>query len=130
MKIRILLILLIGGGVILTTQQTAASSADISIRLIVHEVKYCLGPTSYIPPRIHPGPSDITLRLSLKLLYKNHRTGAIILPLRFGSIVRMLVVGQQEGETIVSREDPFDLKAFVNLAGPAPPYFIVIPSGK
>lgn len=130
MKIEKCLILLATGGVMVSAQNRTAQSRDLTIKAIVHEVKYCLGPTSFLPSKQQPGASDITLRLSLKLLYENHRSEPIIVPLGFRSLARMMVAGQQDAETVLSRENPYDPTRVVELARPAPPYFVVIPGGK
>ncbi len=125
MKIRRSLILLL-----MARTVDSAPSADVTIKPIIHEVKYCLGPTSHFPQKQEPGPSDITLRLSLTLLYENHGSGPIILPLGYGSIARVVVVGEQDMRTVASRDNPFDPNALVGFSLPAPPYFAVIPGGK
>jgi len=42
----------------------------------------------------------------------------------------MVVAGEQDAQTVLSRPNPFDPKAVVNLARPEPPYWVVIPGGK
>lgn len=124
------LILGVVAGAIASAQNRTDPLGYVTIKPIVHEVRYCVGPTSYFVSERQPGASDIILRLSLKLLYENHRSDPIVLPLRFRSRVRMAVMGQGDAETVTSREDPMDPKAVLVLARPEPPYFIVIPSGK
>jgi hypothetical protein len=122
------LILLMWGGAMCAAQNRP--SGDVRIEAIIHETKYCLGPTSHFPQKQQPGPSDITLRLSVELLYENHLSRPIILPLGYSSTAQMVVAGQQDAERVGSRGNPFDPNALVDLTNPAPPYFIVIPSGK
>ena len=130
MKIDECLILLAISVVVGIAQNRAAPSEDVMIRAIVHEVKYCQGPTSYFPSKQQSGASDITMRLSLQLLYKNLGSAPIILPLGFRSIAKMVVGGQQDEQIVRSRENPFDPKRVVEVYRPEPPYFIVVPGGK
>jgi len=118
-----------------------AQTGDVTIKARVHEVKYCLGPTSYFPAKQQPAASDITLRLVLDLLYENHGSEPIIVPLGYRSVARMVLAGQGDAQAILSRVVPFPQqltppgqpdrsKPMSELARPEPPYFIVIPGGK
>jgi hypothetical protein len=131
MKIGISIVLVVASSAVMSAQSTGKSSGGITLSAIVHEVKYCLGPTSYFSAeRQSAAADDITLRLSVKLIYENHGTDPVILPLRFRSLARMVVAGRSGAEIVSSIEDPLDLNAVVKLARPEPPYFIVIPAGK
>jgi hypothetical protein len=129
MRVVRILIFTVIGGTIGGAQNSAPAIGGLTITPIVGNAKYCMGPTSYFPQEHQPGVSDITLRLSLKVLYENHGAEPMILPLRFRSVVRMFVAGGTSGEVVTSRVDPLDQDAIKAQAQPDPPYFLVIPGG-
>jgi len=107
--------------------QDLTSSADIRIRAVVRDTKYCLGRTSYFPVSDQPGDLDITLWFTLDLVYENSSEQPLIVPLRFHSRGQMLVEGQTATQTIEAREDHTDFARVAPDARPLPPYFIVVP---
>jgi hypothetical protein len=129
MKIGTYIIALATSGVMAYAQNGAAQPGKITITPIIHEVKYCLGPYYPFPVLEQPFGSDITLMVSWKMLYKNLGSEPIILPLRYGSRVRMRILGEENVQTVESREDRYDSNAVRALARPEPTSFIVIPAG-
>ena len=82
---------------------------------------FCLSATG--PKR---GPDDITLRLSLKVQYENHRTQTLILPSWISYLTRMTVAGQT-GSTVLrrARNGGMDVKTAMAFSKPTGPFSIV-----
>ncbi|HVY94337.1 MAG TPA: hypothetical protein VHA14_16365, partial [Bryobacteraceae bacterium] len=111
---------------LISAQLATAPLANVTIRPIVHEVKFCLGPVSYFPSPHQPEASDIAVKVSLKLLYENRGRVPIIVPLRFRSSVRMAVAGREGSSIVSSQTDPWDTEGVRDLVRPEPPDFLVI----
>jgi len=105
MKAATLVLLLAVCGAVMRAQNSAAPSGDVTIGMFEGTPEYCLGEIPYPlfgggPSR---GPDDITLQLSLKLIYENHGHETIILPPWIHYLTRMTVAGQNGSTVLRSR---------------------------
>jgi hypothetical protein len=131
MKAATFIFLLAVCAAVMRAQSNAAASADVTIEMSTGSPEYCLGPNpSPLFQGPKRGPDDITLRLPLKLLYENHRSETIILPLWIHYLTRMTVAGQN-GSTVLRNvgNGGMDVRTVMALASPDR-RFSIIAGGK
>jgi hypothetical protein len=124
-------VFLLAVSVVVMRAQSTASSTDVTIQLSGDTAEYCLGEI-LSPPLGGPkrGPDDITLRLSLKSQYENHRPETIILPSWINDLTRMTVTGQSASTILGNmRNGGLDVNMVMAMSSPHPP-FTIIAGGK
>ncbi len=79
-------------GTVLLSQNNPAPVSDVTIAMSAGATDYCKGQNIHNEQQ----PDDITLLLRLKLLYQNHRSQTLLVPLGFNFTVRVTTAGQSE----------------------------------
>jgi len=126
LKATLFVSLLVVGGVDTHAQIPGAVAGEVAIVLREGQADYCLdfqGRGRNSTPR----PSDIMLRLPVRLRYQNHRSDTIYLPHAYQWLWRMLVPGQNE-PTILrnARIGAPDVKSLLALSRPeAGPFWVI-----
>jgi hypothetical protein len=114
---------------ILLGQTVSGLAKDPGVRVIVREMKFCEGPTSYAPIPGQPSKGDITLRLYLTFSYQNPSLEPLILPLFIRTSADLGAPQQPQRLKMWDKRDRRDPTGVASMPFPAPPYATIIAPG-
>ena len=125
----ILPLLLAGHVAFMQAQYPVAPRVDVTLEMSAGTPEWCQGP---VPPffagQIEGTPDDVTLRLPLRVRYRNHGSETVLLPAGFHALTEMTVNGHDESTILRDRRRPMDVEAALAASDPEAGDFLILDS--